>query len=84
MYRCATWFLSRYLFENFERKQILKIDSDLMANSKRLQFRVNNLNETLEKDLNIGIFQYDDYLAFYINLTAYEEYVNRKWAIIFE
>ena len=55
-----------------------------MANSKLLQFRVNNLNETLEKNLNIGIFQYDDYLAFYINITAYEEYVNSKGNIIFE
>ena len=55
-----------------------------MANSKLLQFRVNNLNETLEKNLNIGIFQYDDYLAFYINITAYEEYVNSKGTIIYE
>ena len=55
-----------------------------MADSKGLQFRVNNLNETLEKDLNIGIFQFDDYIAFYINLTAYEEYVNSQGSIIFE
>ena len=55
-----------------------------MADSKGLQFRVNNLNETLEKDLNIGIFQFDDYIAFYINLTAYEEYVNSQGPIIFE
>ena len=55
-----------------------------MADSKGLQLRVNNLNETLEKDLNIGIFQFDDYIAFYINLTAYEEYVNSQGSIIFE
>ena len=55
-----------------------------MADSKGLQFRVNNLNETLEKDLNIGIFQFDDYIAFYINLTAYEEYVNSQGSIIIE
>ena len=49
-----------------------------MADSKSLQFKVANLDPDLEKDLNIGIFQFDDYIAFYINLTAYADYVNSQ------
>ena len=49
-----------------------------MANSKGLQFKIANIDKELEKDLNIGIFQFEDYMAFYINLTAYEEYLKSK------
>ena len=49
-----------------------------MADSNSLQFKVANLDPQLEKDLNIGIFQFDDYIAFYINLTAYADYVNSQ------
>ena len=49
-----------------------------MADSKSLQFKVANLDPELEKNLNIGIFQFDDYIAFYINLTAYEDYMNSQ------
>ena len=59
-----------------ERKRIFKINTNLIAESETLQFNINNFNETLEKDLNIGIFQYEDYIAFYINSTAYAEYAN--------
>ena len=57
------------------RKRIFKINSKLLAESKTLQFKVNNISPELEKELNIGIFQLDDYIAFYINLTAYGHYV---------
>ena len=60
------------------RKRIFKINSNLMANSKGLQFKIANIDKELEKDLNIGIFQFGDYMAFYINLTAYEDYLNSK------
>ena len=49
-----------------------------MTDSKSLQFKVANLDPELEKDLNIGIFQFEDYIAFYINLTAYEDYMNSQ------
>ena len=49
-----------------------------MADSESLQFKIANIDKELEKDLNIGIFQFEDYMAFYINLTAYEEYLNSK------
>ena len=39
-----------------------------------LQFKINSNNRELEKELNIGLFRVDDYLAFYMNLTAYKEY----------
>ena len=39
-----------------------------------LQFKINSINRELEKELNIGLFRLDDYLAFYMNLTAYKEY----------
>ena len=38
-----------------------------------LQFKINSNNRKLEKELNIGLFRVDDYLAFYMNLTAYKE-----------
>jgi len=39
-----------------------------------LQFKINSNNRELEKELNIGLFRVDDYLAFYMNLTAYKEF----------
>ena len=53
-----------------------------MADSKSLQFKIANIDKELEKDLNIGIFQFDDYMAFYINLTAYEDYLNSKGSTV--
>ena len=48
-----------------------------------LQFKINSNNRELEKKLNIGLFRIDDYLAFYMNLTAYEEYVDCQGSAIF-
>ena len=56
------------------RQRILKINSNLLSESKMLQFKINSNNQELEKKLNIGLFRLDDYLAFYMNLTAYKEY----------
>ena len=39
---------------------------------------MNNISPEIEKQLNIGIFQFDDYIAFYINLTAYEQYLESQ------
>ena len=58
------------------RQRILKINSVLLSESETLQFKINSKNRELEKKLNIGLFRLDDYLAFYMNLTAYEEYVD--------
>ena len=49
-----------------------------------LQFKINSNNRELEKKLNIGLFRIDDYLAFYMNLTAYEEYVDCQGSAIFD
>ena len=66
------------------RKRILKINSKLLSESKMLQFKINSNNRELEKKLNIGLFRLDDYLAFYMNLTAYEEYVDCQGSAIFD
>ena len=47
-----------------------------MKDSKTLEFKINN--PEIEKKFNIGIFQFEDYLAFYINLTAYDEHTNSQ------
>ena len=47
-----------------------------------LQFKINSNNRELEKKLNIGLFRLDDYLAFYMNLTAYKEYVDCRGSTI--
>ena len=47
-----------------------------MKDSEKLEFKVKN--QEIEKKLNIGIFQFEDYLAFYINLTAYGEQINSQ------
>ena len=47
-----------------------------MKDSEKLEFKVKN--QEIEKKLNIGIFQFEDYLAFYINLTAYDEHINSQ------
>ena len=65
------------------RQRILKINSNLLSESKMLQFKINSNNQELEKKLNIGLFRLDDYLAFYMNLTAYEEYVDCQGSAIF-
>ena len=67
-----------FVRKTIKRKRIFKINSKLLAESKTLQFRVNNISPEIEKQLNIGIFQFDDYIAFYINLTAYEQYLESQ------
>ena len=64
------------------RQRILKINSNLLSESKMLQFKINSNNQELEKKLNIGLFRLDDYLAFYMNLTAYKEYVDCRGSTI--
>ena len=47
-----------------------------MKDSEKLEFKVKN--QEIEKKLNLGIFQFEDYLAFYINLTAYGEQITSQ------
>ena len=47
-----------------------------MKYTKTLEFKVSNTE--IEEKFNIGIFQFEDYLAFYINLTAYDEHNNSQ------
>ena len=47
-----------------------------MKNSKTLEFKIKD--PEIEKKFNIGIFQFEDYLAFYINLTAYGEQITSQ------
>jgi len=47
-----------------------------LKDSEKLEFKIKN--QEIEKQLNIGIFQFEDYLAFYINLTAYGELINSQ------
>ena len=70
-----------FVRKTIKRKRIFKINSKLLAESKTLQFRVNNISPEIEKQLNIGIFQFDDYIAFYINLTAYEQYLESQGSV---
>merc|ERR1712003_468198 len=58
------------------RKRIFKINSNLLKNSKTLEFKIKD--PEIEKKFNIGIFQFEDYLAFYINFTAYNEHINSR------
>ena len=41
-----------------------------------MEFKIKN--PEIETKFNIGIFQFEDYLAFYINLTAYNEHINSR------
>ena len=68
--------LTRVALKTIERKRIFKINSDLLKDSEKLEFKVKN--QEIEKKLNLGIFQFEDYLAFYINLTAYGEQINSQ------
>ena len=54
------------------RKRLLKINSELLASSKEIQFSIMNLSPKLEAYLNIGIFRIDDYIGFHIDLAAYK------------